>query len=177
MSAPARCSRSRGCTLTRARSYETWFQAACELLFSKVAPGQFAIFYQTDIKMVEGAQVRARSRDRALAFIAHCTGAPLAGQVLSRVARCARAWIYSSLPQSRALLQRLRLQKRQIRPALLQPRTVFCARRLVLGEQRRLGRRVAAGQHGVRRPPHRPTTSALCLPDDSFLQVQTCYGC
>jgi hypothetical protein len=39
------------------RRYEPWFQAACELLFSKVAPGQFAIFYQTDIKMLDGVQV------------------------------------------------------------------------------------------------------------------------
>ncbi len=53
-------------SLTHACSYETWFQEACELLFSKVAPGQFAIFYQTDIKMVEGAQVRVRERGPAL---------------------------------------------------------------------------------------------------------------
>jgi hypothetical protein len=44
------------CPLTCCR-YEPWFQAACDLLFSKVAPGQFAIFYQTDIKMLEEDQV------------------------------------------------------------------------------------------------------------------------
>ena len=62
-------------------SYEPWFQSACELLFSKVAPGQFAIFYQTDIKMIEEAQVRkacattsTENWSRVFAFIRHRAG-------------------------------------------------------------------------------------------------------
>ena len=46
-------------SLSLCNRYEPWFQAACDLLFSKIAPGQFAIFYQTDIKMLEADQVRS----------------------------------------------------------------------------------------------------------------------
>lgn len=101
------------------RRYEPWFQAACELLFSKVAPGQFAIFYQTDIKMLDGVQVRRLSRDPCRSH--HCmspaftlpfsSGPPLVGQVFPRVSRSARVRLHAPLPQSCALLPLLRLQK------------------------------------------------------------------
>ena len=56
--------------------YEPWFQAACELLFSKVAPGQFVVFYQTDIKMIEGAQVRkCHSLQAAVSSASHSSPA------------------------------------------------------------------------------------------------------
>ena len=128
------------CPLSR---YEPWFLSACELLFSKVAPGQFAMFYQTDIKMLEGAQVRARCdifcrclNARCVRTTAQCpmrrllttgavAGAALDRQVFPRAAGCACVWLHAAVPQSRTLFPRVWRQKHQVWAAVVQPFAVL----------------------------------------------------